>query len=140
MREKCLVLIKPDGISRGLLPLILDNIRQSGLVILEQKFLTATEDQCKKHHNIKTRNYGATEEQIVDYLARSYIKNENICAMILKGENAVERALEVKMKIRETYCTDDKEKCKREGRALHNIMHSSESVEDTEKEIDVWLK
>ena len=55
------------------MPLILERIKGEGLVILEQKFITATEDQCRQHYNIKTRNYGATEEQIVSYLAKSWL-------------------------------------------------------------------
>ena len=140
MREKCLVLIKPDGISRGLMPLILQRIKEAGLVILEQKFITATEDQCRQHHNIKTRNYGATEEQIVDYLARSYVNKGNICVMVVEGERAVEKSYEIKVSVRDSFCIDTPEKCKAECRALHNVMHSSENLSDAEKEIEVWLR
>ena len=53
---------------------------------------------------------------------------------------AVEKSKEIKFKIRNDFVSDTLEKCRAEGRALHNIMHSSESVEEAEKEIEVWLK
>ena len=138
--EKSLILIKPDGIARGLLPIILSYIENCDLVISEQKFLTATEEQCRKHHSIKNRSYGATEEQIVDYLSRSYIKNKNICVLKVVGENAISKTYQVKMKIRNDFVIDTLEKCHLEKRALHNVMHSSETAEEAEEEIEIWLK
>jgi nucleoside-diphosphate kinase len=139
MTEKCLVLIKPDGISRELLPIILDFINSSGLSVVEQKFLTATEDQCRRHHNVKMRNYGATEDQTVDYLSRSYIKNKNICAIVVEGQNAVEKSYQIKVRVRTDFGIDTLEKCKAEGRSLHNVMHSSETVDEAHQEIKIWL-
>lgn len=137
--EKCLILIKPDGISRGLLPMIVEHINNAGLGICEKEFLTASVEQCRDHYNIKVRNYGATEEQIVHYLSKSYIKNGNICVLVVVGINAVEKAFEIKTKIRKDFALDTLEKCTAEGRALHNVMHSSETADDAEKEIKVWL-
>ncbi|HEY4509012.1 MAG TPA: nucleoside-diphosphate kinase [Candidatus Paceibacterota bacterium] len=140
MKEKSLVLVKPDGISRGLLPHIIQNILDSDLLILEQKFISATEKQCREHYNVKARNYGATEEQIIDYLSKSYIKDHNICAMVVMGEKAIIRMLEIKKVVRDNFTIDTLEKCQEEGRALHNVMHSSETPEEAQEEIKVWLR
>jgi nucleoside-diphosphate kinase len=138
--EKCLVLIKPDGISRGLMPIIISDIKRSGLKIEKQKFLTASEKQCRQHFQVKAQNYGATEKQIVEYLSRSYIKNGGICVLVVSGVNAVLKALKIKTKIRNAFGIDTREICKAEGRALHNLMHSSESADDAKKEIRIWLR
>ncbi len=139
MTERCLVLIKPDGLSRGLLPTIISRIQDAGLIITEQKYITASEEQCRGHYHVKTRNYGATETQIVDYLCKSYVKDNSVCALIVEGENAVAVAHEIKMKIRKEFGIDTIEKADSEGRALHNVMHASETPAHAEMEIEIWF-
>lgn len=55
INEKSLVLVKPDGVSRGLMGEIILRIERTGLKIIDMKLTKATDDIAKEH-------YQATEE------------------------------------------------------------------------------
>ena len=139
MNENCLILIKPDGISRGLVPTIRNRILAAGLTILQEKYITATEDQCRKHYQVKMRNYGASEDQTVKYLSRSYVKEGSVLVMLVSGKQAIAKALKIKTDMRKNFALDTLEKCTAEGRSLYNILHSSENEDDAKKEAIIWL-
>lgn len=50
-RERTLVIIKPDGIQRGLIGEILSRFERTGLKFTAFKFLLATEKQCLEHYH-----------------------------------------------------------------------------------------
>lgn len=50
-RERSLVIIKPDGIQRGLIGEIIRRFEQTGLKFTAFKFLVATPEQCTTHYN-----------------------------------------------------------------------------------------
>lgn len=50
-RERTLVIIKPDGIQRGLIGEILSRFERTGLKFTSFKFLVATEKQCLEHYH-----------------------------------------------------------------------------------------
>ncbi len=49
--ERTLVIIKPDGVQRGLMGEIIRRIEQTGLKFVAFKFLVPTEEQCWTHYN-----------------------------------------------------------------------------------------
>lgn len=50
-KERSLVIIKPDGVQRGLIGEIISRIERTGLKISALKMLVPTEDQCWQHYN-----------------------------------------------------------------------------------------
>lgn len=50
-KERTLVIIKPDGIQRGLVGEIISRFERTGLKFTAFKFLVATEAQCLTHYN-----------------------------------------------------------------------------------------
>jgi nucleoside-diphosphate kinase len=51
--QKTFVMIKPDGVKRGLIGEILGRIERAGLKIVALKMLIASEEQIKKHYPIE---------------------------------------------------------------------------------------
>lgn len=54
--ERTLVLIKPDGVKRGLIGEIVKRIEQRGLKIIAFKMFQATKEQLNKHYSDKAEN------------------------------------------------------------------------------------
>lgn len=50
--EKTLVIIKPDGVSRGLVGDIISRFEKTGLKLLQMKLLQATEELVEKHYTL----------------------------------------------------------------------------------------
>lgn len=50
-RERSFVIIKPDGVQRGLMGEILGRIERTGLKVAAVKFLIPKEDQCWSHYH-----------------------------------------------------------------------------------------
>lgn len=57
--EKTLVLVKPDGVKRGLVGEIVSRIEQRGLKIIALKMITPTEEQVKGHYPFKNEKWVA---------------------------------------------------------------------------------
>lgn len=50
-KERTLVIIKPDGVQRGLVGEIIQRIERTGLKMVGMKMMIPSEDQCWKHYN-----------------------------------------------------------------------------------------
>lgn len=50
-RERSFVIIKPDGVQRGLVGDIIKRFERTGLKIIGMKMIVPTEDQCWMHYN-----------------------------------------------------------------------------------------
>ncbi len=50
-KERSFVMIKPDGVQRGLIGSIISRFERTGLKLVSLKMMLGTEDQCWKHYN-----------------------------------------------------------------------------------------
>ena len=81
--ERTLVLVKPDGVQRGLSGTIISRLEARGLRIAAMKLVQVSRDMAMKH-------YGAHEgKPFFDGLV-SFITSGPVVAMVLEGPNAVE--------------------------------------------------
>lgn len=130
--ERTLVIIKPDGIERGLIGEIISRYERKGFRLIKCNMIKATLDTLNKHyeHLIGKSFYN----DLVTYMMRDYI-----LVMIIEGNNVVEtirkingstNPIEAKMgTIRGDFANSITE----------NIVHSSDSRESAEKEISIWF-
>lgn len=118
--EQTVVLIKPDGVKRGLIGEILRRLERVGLKIIAMKMVAASEDLLVKHYQssdpvtlkrwgektLKTyTEYGknakkelGTDDPIqlgkmVNKWLFDYVKSGPIVAVLLEGKHAVENAI-----------------------------------------------
>ncbi len=64
--ERTLVIIKPDGVQRGLIGDILSRLERTGLKFSAFKFLVPQEDQCWKHYNKDETWFRTKGDRIVE--------------------------------------------------------------------------
>ena len=80
---------------------------------------------------------------------REYLTEGPVIAIVLRGENAVERVRKIvgftdptraeKGSIRGEHGNDSFEKANAEKRSVKNLVHVSESVVDAQREIRLWF-
>ena len=81
--EKTLILVKPDGVQRGLIGIIISRLEARGLRIAAMKMLQVSREMALKH-------YGVHEgKPFFDGLV-SFITSGPVVAMALEGRSAVE--------------------------------------------------
>ncbi|MBT3940726.1 nucleoside-diphosphate kinase [Candidatus Woesearchaeota archaeon] len=116
MKEQTLVLVKPDGVERGLIGEVIKRLEQKGLTISAMKMLTPTSEQVGTHYpydldwlnsvGINTKKSFAakgvemeeTELQIGERIRQwnmDLLSSGPIVAMIVNGYHAVEIARKV---------------------------------------------
>jgi nucleoside-diphosphate kinase len=83
--ERTFIIIKPDGVQRGLVGEIIKRFEQRGLRIIGMKFIHMSEELAKKHYAVHA------ERPFFNSLV-SYITSAPVVVMALEGTNAVAAA------------------------------------------------
>ena len=136
MTERTLILIKPDGVERGLTGETLRRVEAKGYRIAELKQLNASSEQLAAHY---AEHEGKPFYQpLVDFMLSG-----PVVAAILEGDRVIEgfRSLAgttdpttaAPGTIRGDLGRDWGEKVQK------NLVHGSDSVESAEREIGIWF-
>jgi nucleoside-diphosphate kinase len=83
--ERTLILVKPDGVQRGLIGAIVARFEQRGLKLVGMKFLQMSEELAAKHYAVHQGK--SFYESLV-----AYIVSGPIVAMVWEGKDAVSAA------------------------------------------------
>lgn len=146
MIEQTLVLVKPDGVQRGLIGEIIKRFEQRGLKIVGLKLTKVEKDFAMQHYteDISKRRGDEVREMLLDY-----VTSGPVVAMIVQGVDAVENVRKIcggtesKSAIPGTIRGDfshvsfghaDERKM-----PVKNIVHSSGNKEEAEKELALWF-
>jgi nucleoside-diphosphate kinase len=131
--EKTLVLVKPDGVQRGLIGEVISRLERRGLRLVAAKFIHVSIDLAETHYAIhKGKPF---YEGLI-----SYITSAPVMALIWEGPNAVAA---VRQTMGSTRPTEAAPGTIRHDFALQvgrNLTHASDSVENGEKECALWFK
>lgn len=142
MIEQTLVLIKPDGVERGLIGQIVTRFEQSGLKIVGMKLVKIDKEFSKKHYaaHISKPFYKGLE---------SFIVSGPVVAMVLEGIEAIDLvrkmvgATEPKSALPGTIRGDFSHHsygyADKKGIAIKNLIHASGSKEDAKTEVALWF-
>ena len=132
-RERTYIMVKPDGVQRGLVGRILQRFEDRGFKLVGLKLVKPAETLLKEHYKDL-----ATKPFFNGLI--SYVGSGPVVAMVWEGSNVVltGRKMLGETKpfdsapgtIRGDYCIDV-------GR---NIIHGSDSVETAKREIGLWFK
>ncbi len=130
--QRTLILVKPDGVQRGLIGKILTRFEQRGLKIVALKLLQMDEKMAHRH-------YAVHEEKSFFAGLVKFITSGPIVAAVLEGDDAVEL-------VRKTMgSTDPLNALPGTIRADfgidmgRNLVHGSDSVENATKEIALFF-
>ena len=130
--ETTLVLVKPDGVQRGLVGEVIGRLERKGLRIAGLKMIHASEQLANKHYG---EHVG---KPFFDSLVK-FITSSPLVAMALEGENAVEVARNL------MGSTNPKEAAPGTIRGDYgltigmNLIHGSDSLESAEKELAIFF-
>jgi nucleoside-diphosphate kinase len=133
MSEVTLSLIKPDAVERNLIGKIVQIFEDNGLVIDQMKKIKVDMDFAKKFYSVHS------DKPFFNDLC-SYISSGPLVAMVLKGENAVQKNRDL---MGATNPKDAKPGTIRNLYAISidkNSVHGSDSVENAKIEIDLFFK
>jgi nucleoside-diphosphate kinase len=130
--ERTLVLVKPDGVQRGLVGEIISRFERTGLKLVALKMLQMDREMAGKHYAIH-RGKPFFEGLV------SFITSSTLVAAVFEGKNAVEV-------VRKTMGATDPVKATpgtiRGDLALdigRNVVHGSDSIENAQKEIELFF-
>ncbi|CAH2004396.1 unnamed protein product [Acanthoscelides obtectus] len=130
-RERSFIMIKPDGVQRGLVGEIIKRFEQKGFKLVALKFVW-TEDLLKKHYA------DLSDKPFFPALVK-YMASGPVVPMVWEGLNVVKTG---RVMLGATNPADSApgtirgDLCIQMGR---NICHGSDSVESAKKEIGLWF-
>ena len=142
MKERTLVLIKPDAISKRLTGVIIDRLERLGLDIKGAKVRVMTEDLAREHYsNLAGQPF---LPGVISFMRGDFngIADHRIYAFVFEGEDAI-------AKVRRALGATDPAKadpwtirgsfgCFKDG-VMQNCVHASGSGEDALREINLWF-
>lgn len=132
MIERSVVLIKPDGVERNIIGNILSCYEANGLKIVELKLMRATREIAEKHYSQhKGKDF---YEELIAFITRS-----PLCAVILKGEDAVARIRKINGATSPTDAEEGSIRHRYARSKTENCVHASDTVESAKEEIALWF-
>jgi nucleoside-diphosphate kinase len=130
--QKTLVIVKPDGVERGLIGEVIRRIEAKGHRIVEMKMFRMEDDLARRHYDEHT------DKPFFSELV-SFITSGPVVAMVVEGEDAVAglrqimgatNPLEaVAGSIRGDFATE----------ITRNIVHGSDAEESARREIELFF-
>lgn len=132
MNERTFVMIKPDGVKKGLVDEILSRIKRAGLKIVSTR-------RMKLNHELADELYSVHKgKPFFDKLVKFVLSGE-IVAMVVEGDQAISRMREL------NGATDPSKAAKGTIRGdfatgvTENIIHASDSPENAKREISIFF-
>jgi nucleoside-diphosphate kinase len=131
--EQTLVLVKPDGVQRGLIGEVVSRLERRGLRLVAAKFMLVNKELAETHYAIhKGKPF---YEGLIQY-----ITSAPVMALVWEGPNAV---LAVRQTMGSTLPTEAQTGSIRHDFALEvgrNLTHASDSVKNGEDEVSLWFQ
>ncbi len=131
--ERTLVLVKPDGVQRGLIGEVTARLERRGLRLTAAKFMQVSRQLAETHYAVhKGKSF---YEGLI-----AYITSAPVMAMVWEGPNAVAA---VRQTMGATRPTEAAPGTLRHDFALEvgrNLTHASDSPENGAAEVALWFK
>jgi len=131
--ERSLVLVKPDGVQRGLIGEAIARFERRGLRLVAAKFIWVSKELAEAHY-AEHKGKGFYEGLI------SYITSAPVMAMVWEGPNAI---VAIRQTVGSTKPYESAPGTIRHDFALEvgrNLIHASDKVETGEREVALWFK
>ncbi|KAI2802544.1 hypothetical protein RDWZM_009957 [Blomia tropicalis] len=131
--ERTFIMIKPDGVARGLIGTIIKRFESKGFKLVAMKLSHASESQLRLHYaDLATRPFFSS-------LIR-YMQMGPTVQMVWEGAGIVRSARNM---LGETNPADSRPGTIRGDFAIQtgrNLIHGSDSLESAKREISLWFK
>lgn len=133
VKQRTFVMIKPDGVQRGLVGEIISRFEKKGIKIIGMKMLSVGKELAEKH-------YGIHRGKPFFKPTVKYIMSSPVVAMVLEGHNVIDMVRSMMGK------TDPQDAAAGTIRGDYgqfigrNIIHGSDGPDTAEFEINLWFK
>jgi nucleoside-diphosphate kinase len=131
--QRTLVLIKPDGVQRGLIGIIIARLEQRGLRLVASKFVQVNKSLAEEHYAIHLGK--PFYEGLIQYITSS-----PVMAMVWEGPDCVAAVRQTMGATRPIEAAPGSIRHDFGLQVGRNLTHASDSVENGEKEIALWFK
>ncbi len=132
-RERTFIMIKPDGVQRGLVGDIIKRFETKGFKLVALKLAAPGKEHFEKHYSdLSSKGFFAG--------LVSYASSGPVVAMVWEGHNAVVTGRKM---LGATRPDDSAPGTIRGDYAIdvgRNIIHGSDSVDSANKEINLWFQ
>ena len=130
--ERTLILIKPDGVERGLIGPIITRFEQRGLKPVALKMLQVSDELARKHYAVHEGK--PFYEPLIEYITSS-----PVVAMVLEGPAAVQVARNTIGATKPIEATAGSIRGDFGLMVGRNLVHGSDSPENAVAEIALWF-
>lgn len=173
--ERTLILVKPDGVKRGLIGETIHRFEQRNLKVIALKMIWAKREEMDNHYpkddawtlrlGEKTKKtyekygydlqgeLGTTDLLAIGKMVRDWLldfmTSGPVVKMVVQGVHAVDMVRKIAGvtmpymadmgTLRGDYSVDSAAAANKEKRAVHNILHASETPEEAKHEIANWF-
>ena len=131
--EQSLVLVKPDGVQRGLIGEVITRLESRGLRLVAARFMWVNTELAEKHYAVHASKpfYAPLIE---------FITSSPVMAMVWEGPDAIAAIRQTFGKTRGTEADTGTLRHDFALQARYNIVHASDSPETAAFEIALWFK
>ncbi len=130
--QQTLVIIKPDGVQRGLVGKILTRFEERGLKIVALKMLQVSRALAEKHYAVHQGKF--FYEGLVNYISSS-----PVVAMVIEGHEAINVVRAMVGATRPWEAAAGTIRGDYALMGLRNLIHASDAPETARAEIALWF-
>jgi nucleoside-diphosphate kinase len=127
-----LVLVKPDGVSRGLVGEVISRIERKGLTLAALELRNVARAVAEQHY---AEHAGKPfYESLLEF-----ITGGRLVAMVVEGENAIAAFRQLAGATNPVQANNGSIRGDLALEVQYNIVHGSDSPESAKREIDLWF-
>jgi len=145
LRERTLVVLKPDAVVRGLAGRIIQRFEDASLKIIGMKMREMDADFARKHYFDLEERLGSA----VYTATAAFMQRGPVIAFVLEGEDAVATVRKIvgttypneaqPGSIRGDFAHQSKAVAATTGKAVANLVHASGNREEAHYEVSLWF-
>lgn len=131
--ERTLVLVKPDGVQRGLVGEILSRFERKGLKVVGLRLLTVSREMAERHYAVHAGKHfyaGLVE----------FITSGPVAAIALEGPDAIATVRRLVGKTMPNEAEPGTIRGDLGISGLRNLIHASDAPETATFELDLWFE
>ena len=132
MSERTLVLVKPDGVSRGLVGEVIGRIERKGLTLAALELRNVERSVAEQH-------YAEHAERPFFSSLLEFITSGPLVAAVVEGENAIAAFRQLAGATNPVQAATGSIRGDYAVEVQYNIVHGSDSPESAKREIDLWF-
>lgn len=130
--QRTLILVKPDGVQRGLIGQIISRFEQRGLKLAGMKFLQMSQELAEQHYAVHAAR--PFYQSLV-----SYITSGPVVAMVWEGKDAIAAARSTMGATNPVAAAPGTIRGDLGMEIGRNLVHGSDSPENAEKEVNLFF-